>query len=83
MDRSNWEITEKGLHRTFRFESFSELGRFLAELGPVADGMNHHPDLEVRKAVQLDVYLITHDQNKITGKDETLAAEIDKLFERY
>jgi 4a-hydroxytetrahydrobiopterin dehydratase len=83
MDRSSWKITEKGLHRTLSFASFSELGRFVAELGPEADAMDHHPDLEVKRAVQLSVYLITHDVKRITEKDSILAGKIDRLYENY
>lgn len=77
---SNWQLTEKGLFRSLRFESFRALTHFLAQLAPVADALDHHPDCVIRKAVVLDVYLITHDQKSVTEKDYNLAREIDKLY---
>jgi 4a-hydroxytetrahydrobiopterin dehydratase len=79
MDNSNWELTEKGLFRSLRFESFTALTQFLAQLGPVADALDHHPDCVIRKAVILDVHLLTHDQKKVTEKDYGLATEIDRI----
>lgn len=79
-NNSNWELTEKGLFRSLKFESFTGLTQFLAQLGPVADALDHHPDCVIRKAVVLDVHLMTHDQKKVTEKDHVLAAEIDKLY---
>lgn len=82
MECSGWELTEKGWYRCLRFNSFSALTAFLAELGPVADAQEHHPDMRIRKAVLLDVYLFTHDAGCVTAKDERLAAEIDRLYGR-
>ena len=77
---SNWQLTEKGLFRSLRFESFTVLTRFLAQLGPVADALDHHPDCVIRKAVILDIHLVTHDQKRVTEKDYNLARDIDALF---
>lgn len=80
---SHWKLTDRGLFRSLSFESFTQLTAFLAELGPIADTQNHHPDLVVRKARLLDVYLITHDQQAVTVLDHTLAKSIDELAESY
>ncbi|ASS50598.1 MAG: hypothetical protein A3D31_13620 [Candidatus Fluviicola riflensis] len=77
---SNWQLTEKGLFRSLRFKTFTTLTQFLAQLGPIADALDHHPDCVVRKAVILDVHLMTHDQKKVTEKDHNLAREIDKIY---
>lgn len=77
---SNWELTEKGLFRSLRFDSFTALTQFLGKLGPIADTLDHHPDCVIRKAVILDVHLITHDQKKVTEKDYNVAREIDRLY---
>lgn len=82
MDNTNstWELTEKGLFRSLRFDSFTGLTQFLGQLGPIADALDHHPDCVIRKAVILDVHLMTHDQKKVTEKDYNLAREIDKMY---
>jgi 4a-hydroxytetrahydrobiopterin dehydratase len=83
MDVRNWIITDKGLFRSLSFQSFTALTQFLAELAPVADKLDHHPDLRIRKAVVLDIWLITHDSGTITEKDTELAAVINRLSESY
>lgn len=82
MDNSNstWQLTEKGLFRSLRFETFSDLTQLLAQLGPVADALDHHPDCVIRKAVILDIHLLTHDQKSVTEKDYNLAREIDRIY---
>jgi 4a-hydroxytetrahydrobiopterin dehydratase len=77
---SNWELTEKGLFRSLKFESFTVLTQFLGKLAPIADARDHHPDCVIRKAVILDVHLITHDQKKVTEKDYNLSREIDRVY---
>lgn len=83
MDMSHWKLTDRGLFRSLLFENFTQLTAFLAALGPVADALDHHPDLTVRKARYLDVYLITHDQQQVTDLDYDLAKKMDELFESY
>lgn len=83
MDVSHWKLTDRGLFRCLSFASFTKLTEYLAELGPVADAMNHHPDLVVRKATYLEVCLLTHDQQKVTELDYELAKRMSDLYEMY
>lgn len=83
MDVRNWIVTNDGLFRSLSFPSFTALTQFLAELAPIADELNHHPDLQVRKAVVLDIWLITHDSNSISEKDTELASVINRMLESY
>jgi 4a-hydroxytetrahydrobiopterin dehydratase len=43
----------------------------------VAEGMNHHPDLDIRYN-KVTVRLSTHDQGGITAKDFVLARALEK-----
>jgi len=83
MDMSNWKLTDHGLFRSLPFESFTKLTAYLAELGPIADELDHHPDLSIRKARYLEVYLITHDRQQITEQDHGLAKIMNDLYESY
>ncbi|MES2556663.1 MAG: 4a-hydroxytetrahydrobiopterin dehydratase [Bacteroidota bacterium] len=81
-DYSNWQVTEKGLFRSLQFDNFTKLTQLLARLGTIADAIKHHPHyIEIRDARILDVYLITHDKNKVTGKDYNQAFDIDTLYQ--
>lgn len=82
MASSTWQLTDQGLFRQFRFQTFSELTLFLAAIGPVADGRDHHPDIKIHRAVLLDVHLLTHDKKAVTEKDHALADLMDELYER-
>lgn len=83
MDVRNWIVTDEGLFRSLSFSDFTSLTRFLAELAPLADELDHHPDLRIRKAVVLDIWLITHDSGTITGKDKELASAINRILTSY
>lgn len=83
MDSGSWRLTDEGLFRQFRFRTFTSLAEFLAEIGPIADARDHHPDIRIHKAVVLDVHLITHDKKAVTEKDYALAEAIDAVFERW
>lgn len=79
----NWSVTDAGLNREFAFRTFTDLTEFLRQIAVTADKMDHHPDLSVRKATLLNVHLITHDKKAITEKDETLAAEMDRVYHSF
>ncbi len=83
MDLPHWKLTDRGLFRCLSFASFTKLTEYLAELGPVADAMNHHPNLVVRKATYLEVCLLTHDQQRVTELDYDLANKMSDLYEMY
>lgn len=77
---NNWKTTAKGLNREFRFKTFTELAKFLLEVAKKADEMNHHPDLEVSKAVMLSANLFSHDVKSVTDRDHRLSAAMDEIY---
>ena len=46
---------------------------------PLAEKMNHHPDLFIHSYKKLKITLFTHSENKITDKDYDLAKKIDEI----
>jgi len=46
---------------------------------PIAEKMDHHPDLEIKNYNQLTVSLATHDEGGVTERDLALAKAIEKL----
>lgn len=79
----DWKITDDGMKRSIAFQSFTELSKFLGLLAPIADKQDHHPDCVIRKAVIIDITLITHDTNFITVKDGLLAGEINEILHGF
>ncbi|MCY0860622.1 MAG: 4a-hydroxytetrahydrobiopterin dehydratase [Sulfolobaceae archaeon] len=76
-----WELVEdKKLRKTFKFKNFQESIRFLTLIQPVADSINHHPDVCVYYS-RVVVELTTHEKGGLTELDFKLAKELDRIFE--
>ena len=73
-----WERDGDTIKRTFKFDDFRGSIDFINRITPVADGMNHHPDLAVSWNT-VTVSLTTHSQMGVTENDFALASEIDEL----
>ena len=56
-----WKLRGKRISRTFVFEDFMQVIRFVNRLAKLAESMNHHPDMAIlgaslsRKGVKLRV----------------------------
>jgi 4a-hydroxytetrahydrobiopterin dehydratase len=66
------------LRRVFEFADFKGSVDFVNRITPVAEEMNHHPDLAISWS-KVTVTLSTHSQGGITESDFELAARIDPL----
>jgi 4a-hydroxytetrahydrobiopterin dehydratase len=73
-----WERDGDTIKRTFKFDDFRGSIDFINRITPVADGMDHHPDLSVSWNT-VTVSLTTHSQMGVTENDFALAAQIDEL----
>jgi 4a-hydroxytetrahydrobiopterin dehydratase len=77
--KNNWKIEENKLVKEFKFNNFSEAINFVNKILPIAEETNHHPDLLIHSYKQLKVILFTHEEEKITEKDYSLAKKIDEI----
>jgi 4a-hydroxytetrahydrobiopterin dehydratase len=76
-----WSVDGKALVRTVEFDSFLTAVRFIGELAPVAERMDHHPDLRLSwRTVELS--LSTHSEGGLTRLDLELAGELDAIIDR-
>jgi 4a-hydroxytetrahydrobiopterin dehydratase len=76
-----WAVDGKALVRTVEFDSFLTAVRFIGELAPVAERMDHHPDLRLSwRTVELS--LSTHSAGGLTALDFELARELDGIVDR-
>jgi 4a-hydroxytetrahydrobiopterin dehydratase len=73
-----WEKYGNSLRREFKFDDFSGSVDFVNRLTPVANEMNHHPDLFISWNL-VRVSLISHSEHGITEKDFELAKKLDAL----
>ena len=73
-----WEYREGWLRRTYKTPGWPHTLMLVGAIGYRAEAGFHHPDLNVGWA-QVVVKLQTHSAGGVTGKDFTLARDIEAL----
>jgi 4a-hydroxytetrahydrobiopterin dehydratase len=73
-----WERSGDAIARTFERGDFVGSVDFVKSLVEPAEGMGHHPDLEISWD-KVKVTLTTHSQGGLTENDFELAKRIDEL----
>lgn len=77
-----WKVVKGKLHREFKFEDFNQAIRFIDRLRPLANRMNHHPELyNVYDKVTIDI--VTHDAGGITELDFEFAEKVNRLMGNF
>ncbi len=74
----NWKLRGKRISRLFMFDDFMQGVRFLNRVAKLAEGMNHHPDIDIRYN-KVKLTLTTHDEGGLTVRDFKLASKISRL----
>jgi 4a-hydroxytetrahydrobiopterin dehydratase len=72
-----WARKGEALNKTYSFARFADGIRFIDQVAEVADGMNHHPDIDVRYT-NITFSLSSHDAGGITQRDLDLAKAIEQ-----
>lgn len=73
---TGWSRRGDALTRTYQFRNFAEAMEFVNRVASIAEGANHHPDIDIRYS-KVTLTLSTHDAGGITGNDLGLAKAID------
>ena len=76
-----WEVNSKQLQREFLFVNFIEAFSFMTKVALICEKYNHHPNWE-NVYSKVIIKLSTHDLGGITNLDQTLASEINKIFDQ-
>ncbi len=71
-----WARRGNEMIRTYEFRTFADAIAFVARVGPIADGLDHHPDIDIRYT-KVTLHLSTHSAGGITKMDVELAQAID------
>jgi 4a-hydroxytetrahydrobiopterin dehydratase len=71
-----WERAGDALRKEFKLDDFKGSVDFLNRVTPVAEEMNHHPDVSISWN-KVTMSLSTHSQGGITENDFELARRID------
>lgn len=76
-----WSAASRKLVRTVGFESFPVAVQFVVELAPIAEQLDHHPDLSLSWRT-VAITLTTHSAGGLTALDLELAAALDSIIDR-
>lgn len=79
-DFPGWSYGDDKITKEFQFESFDKALKFLNELAPFCDRIDHHPDIHIYyKKVVFDLQRFSVG-GKVTPRDFRVASEIERLF---
>jgi 4a-hydroxytetrahydrobiopterin dehydratase len=73
-----WSREGDAIVKEFKLDDFQGSVEFINRLTPVAEDMNHHPDLQVSWN-KVKVSITTHSEGGLTENDFELAKSIDPL----
>ncbi|MDQ4042019.1 MAG: 4a-hydroxytetrahydrobiopterin dehydratase [Actinomycetota bacterium] len=73
-----WSLEDGAISKQFKRGDFEGSVAFVNDLTPVAEEMNHHPDLNISWDT-VTVTLTTHSEGGLTESDFELAGRIDSL----
>ena len=76
-----WEIMTHHIQREFNFGNFIEAFSFMTKVALICEKYNHHPNWENIYS-KVIIKLSTHDLGGITSLDQTIASEINEIFEK-
>lgn len=73
-----WEREEDAITKDFKLGDFAGSVDFVNRITPVAEEMNHHPDLRISWST-VTVSITTHSEGGLTDNDFELASRIDSV----
>jgi 4a-hydroxytetrahydrobiopterin dehydratase len=71
----DWRVVAWAAHTVFRTSSFAAGVQLVEAIGELADGANHHPDVDLRYGT-VTVRITSHDVDGLSERDAALAAQI-------
>ena len=75
-----WVITSNHIEREFNFKNFIEAFAFMTKIALICEKHNHHPNWE-NVYSRVMIKLTTHDLGGVTNLDQTIASEINDIFD--
>lgn len=73
-----WSLSDDAIVKDYERGDFAGSVELVDEIAPVADELNHHPDLAISWDT-VTVTITTHSQGGLTAADFELAERIDAL----
>ena len=76
-----WEVNSVQIQSEFNFANFIEAFSFMTKVALICEKYNHHPNWD-NVYSKVIIRLNTHDLGGITNLDQTLASEINNIFDK-
>jgi 4a-hydroxytetrahydrobiopterin dehydratase len=73
-----WKLERGELVRHCEFPSFVEAMEFVNSVAELAEGVAHHPDIDIRYN-KVKLALVSHDQGGLTQRDMKMAGTLNAL----
>ena len=74
----DWQRDGAAIRKTYVCGSFLEAIAFINRVAVVAEGLDHHPDIQIEYK-KVTLRCSTHKNNAVTKADMALAHEIEKV----
>ncbi|CAB4869492.1 unannotated protein [freshwater metagenome] len=75
----DWRVVLGTVQATFRAGSFAAAAALVSAVAGAADGLDHHPDIDVRYPDRVRVVITTHVRASLTTLDADLARQVSAL----
>ena len=73
-----WNFLDNKISKEFEFQSYLEGVEFINQIAPIAERLNHHPDINLGYCKVL-IGIHSHDLGGVTTKCINLATAIDSI----
>ncbi len=75
---SDWREDGNAIVRDFELKDFAAAMAFVNQVGEMAEGANHHPDILIHGWNKVRLTLSTHSKGKVTQADHDRVAGIGR-----
>lgn len=75
-----WSLEGRSIQKTFQTADFVSAVELLNRIVPLAEELEHHPDVTIKNYNRVTISLTTHDAGGITEMDFALARRIEELI---
>ena len=73
-----WNLSDNKICKVFEFESYLDGVEFINKKAPIAERLNHHPDINLGYC-KVEISIYSHDLGGVTTKCINLATTIDSI----
>jgi 4a-hydroxytetrahydrobiopterin dehydratase len=78
-----WKYKRNSIVKRLKVKNFMTAIKLVNTIAPIAEKLEHHPDIEIKNYNEVVIKLTTHDAKGITKYDFELAKKIDKAIKDF